>query len=56
MPMVAEYVGVAGAAASTTFNVRAGGDAGTFTFNGTGAARIYGGALASSLIIIEYMG
>jgi hypothetical protein len=41
---------------ATTFKVRAGGeDAGTTTFNGQGGARIYGGVLASSIIITEYV-
>jgi len=42
-----------GTASSTTFNVRAGFTAGTTTFNGLGAGRKYGGALASSITITE---
>ena len=44
----------AGTTSSTTFRVRAGQDnAGTFTFNGTGTARRYGGVYASSITITE---
>jgi hypothetical protein len=44
----------AGTTSATTFKVRAGSDvAGTFTFNGAGAARKLGGVLASSIIITE---
>ncbi len=46
---------VAGTIAATTFRVRAGGDTGaTITFNGVGAARKFGGVLASSITITEY--
>lgn len=42
------------AASSTTFTVRAGGAAsGTTTFNGQASARKYGGALVSSIEILE---
>lgn len=45
---------VAGTIASTTFKIRAGASgAGTTTFNGQAAARLYGGILASSLRISE---
>lgn len=45
---------VSGTTSSTTFRIRVGGSsAGTFTFNGTGAARIYGGVSSSSLTITE---
>jgi hypothetical protein len=43
----------AGTTAATTFKVRAGGVAGTITFNGSGGARKYGGVLASSITITE---
>ena len=44
-----------GTTSSTTFRVRAGsGTAGTTTFNGQSAARLYGGSLASSITITEY--
>ena len=44
----------AGTTSSTTFKVRAGLDrAGTTTFNGAGAARRFGGVMASSLTITE---
>lgn len=44
----------AGTTSSTTFKVRAGGDAAnTMTFNGTGGSRKYGGVLASSITIRE---
>jgi hypothetical protein len=42
--------------ASTTFTVRAGSNsAGTTTFNGASGARLMGGAMASSVIITEYL-
>jgi len=44
----------AGTISATTFKVRAGTTAGTFTFNGISAARKYGGVLASSLRVTEY--
>jgi hypothetical protein len=45
----------AGTTSSTTFKVRAGGaNAGTFTFNGVGGARIYGAITKSSIVIREY--
>lgn len=45
---------VAGTTSATTFKVRAGGSAaGTTTFNGTGGARLYGGALTSFINIRE---
>lgn len=48
------YVMVSGTTSATTFKVRAGyGAAGTTTFNGSGGGRLYGGALASSIIIQE---
>ena len=43
----------AGTEEETTFKVRAGGSAGTFTFNGKGGSRDHGGVLASSLTIME---
>ncbi len=47
---------LAGIASSTTFRIRAGGSqAGTTTFNGFNAARIYGGVSASYLQIEEIM-
>jgi uncharacterized membrane protein YgcG len=48
------YYMTAGTTSSTTFKVRAGGSsAGTFTLNGTGGGRSYGGAMASSITITE---
>ena len=45
----------AGTTSSTTFKIRAGSaDAGTTTFNGSSAARIFGGVCASVLKITEY--
>jgi hypothetical protein len=45
---------LSGASAATTFNVRAGpSSAGTFTFNGAAAARLFGGVMASFLNIKE---
>jgi hypothetical protein len=44
----------AGTTSSTTFRVRAGCSlAGTTTFNGSGAARLFGGVMASSITITE---
>jgi hypothetical protein len=44
----------AGTTSATTFKVRAGGQAaGTTTFNGQAAGRIYGGVMASSITITE---
>jgi hypothetical protein len=44
----------AGTTSSTTFKVRAGGQtAGTTTFNGQNTGRIYGGIMASSIVIEE---
>ncbi len=47
------YYMTAGTASATTFNVRAGGTAGTFTVNGQSGARLFGGVLTSSLTITE---
>lgn len=45
---------VAGTTSATTFKVRIGSSAaGTLTFNGTAGARLYGGVMASSIIIRE---
>ena len=47
---------VAGTTSATTFKVRGGSAAAaTVTFNGNGSARKYGGALASSMTITEYL-
>ncbi|MES1988553.1 MAG: hypothetical protein V4440_11095, partial [Pseudomonadota bacterium] len=44
-----------GTTSATTFKVRAGlGSAGTLTFNGKSGARLFGGVMASSIIITEY--
>ena len=48
-----EYSMTSGTTSATTFKVRAGGASGTFTFNGESSARILGGALASSITIME---
>jgi hypothetical protein len=46
---------LAGATATTTFKVRAGGQSGTLVFNGeSGSGRYYGGTISSSIRIIEY--
>lgn len=42
-----------GTTSATTFKVRAGASSGTTTFNGTSAARLYGGVIASSITITE---
>lgn len=53
--IVLNYVMTAGTTSATTFKVRAGGNTtGTTTFNGIGGARLYGGVMASSIIINEY--
>ena len=44
----------AGTTSETTFKVRGGASAGTFTFNGTSSARKYGGVCSSSITITEY--
>jgi hypothetical protein len=44
----------AGTTSATTFKLRAGSTSGTLTFNGTSAARKFGGVLASSITITEY--
>lgn len=43
----------AGTTSSTTFKIRAGGQGGTYTFNGVGAARRMGGAMASYILVTE---
>lgn len=53
MVMFTHYM-TAGTTSATTFKIRAGGsDAGTFTFNGVGGAREFGGVIASSITIEE---
>lgn len=44
----------AGTISSTLFKVRAGADAATFTLNGIGGVRRYGGVISSSITITEY--
>lgn len=48
------YTMSAGTTSATTFKIRAGATSGTTTFNGAGAARKYGGVMASSIIITEF--
>lgn len=48
------HVMTAGTTSATTFKVRAGGSGGTTTFNGEGGSQIFGGVIASSIIITEY--
>ena len=44
----------AGTTSSTTFKIRAGPHtSGTYTFNGRASARIFGGVIASSIVIVE---
>jgi hypothetical protein len=51
-----KYSMTAGTTSATTFKVRAGADlAGTTTFNGATGTRRFGGVLASSITIIEYL-
>jgi hypothetical protein len=52
-PIVFTHYMDAGTTSATTFKVRAGGAAGTFTFNGKNEARKYGGVIASSITITE---
>ena len=52
--MVFSHNMTAGSTAQMTFVVRAGVAAGTFTFNGAGGARLFGGTYASSITITEY--
>ncbi len=48
------HIMTSGTTSATTFRVRAGGNtAGTLTFNGATGARIYGGVMASSIVIRE---
>lgn len=55
VPLNVNHEMVAGTTAATTFKVRVGGNAaGTTTFNGTGAARRYGGITISSIIVLEF--
>lgn len=49
------HIMASGATGSTTFKVNAGGNGGTTTFNGAAAGRIYGGAMASSISIMEVL-
>ncbi len=50
------YKMTSGTTSATTFKVRAGqSNAGTLTFNGTGGARLFGGVMASSITITEYL-
>ena len=52
--MVLNHYMIAGTTSATTFKVRAGpSSATTFTFNGSGATRRYGGVITSSITIIE---
>ena len=47
------YYMTAGATSELTFRVRGGGSNGTFTFNGYGSARKFGGTFISSITITE---
>lgn len=54
-PVIIKHSMAAGTTSATTFKVRIGGDgAGTTTFNGSSAARLYGGITFSSMVIREY--
>jgi hypothetical protein len=44
----------AGTTSATTFKFRAGANTATITFNGTAGGRIFGGVMASSIVITEY--
>jgi len=43
----------AGTTSSTTFKARGGAGSGTYTFNGAGGGRIFGGVMSSSITIME---
>ena len=47
------YYMTAGTTSSTTFKARGGAGSGTYTFNGAGGARIFGGVMSSSITITE---
>ena len=50
------HVMISGTTSATTFKVRAGfGAAGTTTFNGSAGSRLYGGVMASSIVIREVL-
>ena len=50
------HVMTSGTTSATTFKVRAGGSAGgTTTFNGSNGARLFGGVMASSIVIYEVL-
>ena len=51
-PQIIHYM-TAGATSELTFRVRGGGTNGTFTFNGYGGARKFGGTFISSITITE---
>jgi hypothetical protein len=51
--LVLEYEHVPGATTAQTYSVRAGGNAGTARLNGTGAARIFGGTGATTIVVEE---
>lgn len=48
------HIMVAGTGSTTTFRVRGGAAAGTVTFNGSLSSRVFGGVLASCIMISEY--
>jgi hypothetical protein len=56
LELVIDHDMVAGTTSATTFKVRAGGAfGGTMTFNGNSGGRIFGGVMASSITITEYV-
>jgi hypothetical protein len=55
-PVTYSYRVVSGSVSATTFRVRIGGNnAGTTTFNGRNGVRLFGGTMASSITIKEYV-
>ena len=50
------YVMIAATTSPTTFTIRAGGTAGTFTLNGGASTGFYNGTLYSWIVIKEIMG
>jgi hypothetical protein len=54
-PVSFTHIMTAGTTSSTTFKIRAGlVGAATLTFNGNNGTRLYGGVLASSIVITEF--
>lgn len=50
-----KHIMTSGTTSATTFRIRCGAPTGTTTFNGTAGAQIFGGVMASSITIKEYL-